>query len=90
MTTHRSTAAGTTGTARRSPRHLRRLLAIGLVAGVSGTGLAGAAQAVPTTVTAGERRPVPATAAVSPAALPVGVGAAEGAQRRTGIVTVTL
>ena len=90
MTTHRSTTRTTRSTTRRAPGHLRRLLAIGLVAGVSGTGLATAAQAAPTTVTAGERRPVPAAAAVSLAALRVGVGAADSAQRRTGLVTVVL
>ncbi|NAZ77220.1 hypothetical protein GTQ99_17580 [Kineococcus sp. T13] len=96
MTTHRSsttrTTAGSTtaGTTRRSARHLRRLLAIGLAAGVSGTGLATAAQAAPTTVSAGERTPAPVAAALSPAALPVDVAAVDGAQRRSSLVTVVL
>ncbi|GAA0289497.1 hypothetical protein [Kineococcus aurantiacus] len=70
----------------------RRLLAAGLLAGVTTVGLTTGARAA-TTVDTGDRRTV-GTTAVSPAALPVTPGsaptAAVGAERRTRTVTVTL
>ena len=63
----------------------RRLLAVGLVAGVGTVGLAGTAQA--TTVDAGHRARV-SVSDVSPAALPATPGT--DSTRRTNWVTVTL
>ncbi|WP_432540410.1 hypothetical protein [Kineococcus sp. SYSU DK002] len=62
-----------------------RLLAAGLVAGITTVGLASAAQA--TTVSTGTRREVQ-VAPVSPTALPATVEA--GTTRRTTQVTITL
>ncbi|MFD0481093.1 hypothetical protein ACFQ46_00685 [Kineococcus sp. GCM10028916] len=71
----------------RTNRLPRRLLAAGLVTGVGSLGLAGAAQAEPTTVDAGHRAPVHVSE-VSPAALPASLGT--GTTRRTSWVTVSL
>jgi hypothetical protein len=74
-------------TQRSRTNRLPRLLAVGLVTGVGSLGLAGAAQAEPTTVDAGRRAPVAVTG-VSPAALPTSLGTET--TRRTSWVTVTL
>jgi hypothetical protein len=67
----------------------RRLLAAGLIAGISTVALAGTAQAASTeeTVTAGSRQTV-ATQAVSASALPATFET--GTTRRTSTVTITL
>lgn len=71
-------------TQRTSSLH-RRLLAAGLIAGISTVALAGTAQAQ--TVATGQRDTVTA-AAVSPSALPATLEA--GGTRRTTQVTITL